>query len=765
MKIIKSKKILIPLICTIVVLTILASALFIISAQESDGADTSSGELEIFFFPLNPKGGDYNGDSCIIKIGDTEILVDGGDSRNSTDEIIKKMKSLISSDNKWDYIIVTHPDEDHIGGFSKDNGIYSLFNQTEIEKKNETKWTLGTFIDFDVSNDKTVKLLYDETDVKSTITKTNETYTTGRENLKKYSGAKYYTSSQCCWEARGLNKPSVSGADDEFDLGNGAKLHILYNYFYDHRHSESASVSGIDRNNLSVCFLIEYGEHSFLFTGDLMEYNSASNYSSVKGETKLIENNKELFERVMAQGNENVTFYKAAHHGSITSSSEAFIDYIRPEYVVIPVIAGTIQHTQTEDHIFPATQVCERLFKYTDKIYMPEYLEVTKDENGTVTKKEPLPYFGDIHIISNGEDVNVTTSKNQNKPVQKTDWYKQNRPYSLYVHTFALPSGTNGAADCTLIKYGSIDILIDGGIYSQDPIEVNEVSLVDSVKKYCVDGIIEYLIVTHAQIDSISTLIGQYKSNQPLNNGILGSFEILNLYDFTSSDYDYKNPQAGGYANTKIESNEGGWLYAYYEQRDKLNLVSHNENIGQKIAIDNKFFLTILNSEQKERTGENNYSLVTLIEFYDKKLLFMGDLTDDEDDEKELIKNNKALLSNITYFQPGYSGYKYSSTEDFLKVVVPEYTVLTSPLSFNIGGDVLPNRSTLARLIAYAKKTSDKKEGVKKIYALTENNNIPICGDITFSIIIKNEEVQRTSLVGSKSTVIITETDWYKNNK
>lgn len=761
MKKLNSKKLLIPLICVIFALVIITSALFIVSAQDSEATEKED-LLEIFFFPLNPEKGDYNGDSCIITIGDTEILVDGGDSRSQTTEIIKKMQSLISSDNKWDYIIVTHPDSDHTGGFSKDDGIFSLFKQSLTDQSNENKWTLGTLIDFDVSQDKTVKLLHNDTDVTSQITKAEE-YTNRRTNVIKYSGAKYYTSSQCCWEARGQSKSSSNGANSEFSLGNGATLHILYNYYYDHRYSEAASVasnSSVDRNNLSVCFLIEYGNHSFLFTGDLEEYNSAQGYSSVYGETKLIETNKELFERVMAQGNGNITFYKVSHHGSLTSSSENFIDYIRPEYVVIPAIAGSSQHSTNEEHYFPATQVCDRFFKYTDKIYIPEY----SNEN-----KEALPYFGDINISSDKTEITVVTDNYNDTPIQETSWYKANRNATLYTYTFILPEGTNGVGDCTLLKYGSIDILIDCGVYSQDTRVVNSTSFVDDVKKYCVDGIIEYLIVTQAQIDGISQLIGQYKDNKPLNDGILSTFEIVNLYDF-GENTNFTSPK------------KNGWVSRYYEQRSNLSLASYNSNMGEKTQIANNFYMTILNSERATYKDENDYSLVTLFEFYGKKLLFMGDLTNGQGAEKKLVKNHKELLSNVTYFQPAYGGYKYSSSSYLLKAVLPEYTVITTPLGSNIGGNLLPSvsspfndeveivgidASTLSRLVNYTQNSKiegKQNQTIKKIYATSEGNNIPICGDITFSITVKNNEVTKLSLKGSNSDILLTETKWYKNN-
>lgn len=68
-------------------------------------------------------------------------------------------------------------------------------------------------------------------------------------------------------------------------------------------------------NNNSVCILLRFGERSFLFTGDA----------------------EEEAEQDMADGNISIKadVYKAGHHGSATSTTEAFLNEVNPSYVVI----------------------------------------------------------------------------------------------------------------------------------------------------------------------------------------------------------------------------------------------------------------------------------------------------------------------------------------------------------------------------------------------------------------------------------------------
>lgn len=75
-----------------------------------------------------------------------------------------------------------------------------------------------------------------------------------------------------------------------------------------------------DTNNTSVVLRVDYGEISFLFTGDM----------ETSAEKDLIESGANL----------RATVLKAGHHGSDTSSSYQFLREVMPEYVVISVGEG-----------------------------------------------------------------------------------------------------------------------------------------------------------------------------------------------------------------------------------------------------------------------------------------------------------------------------------------------------------------------------------------------------------------------------------------
>ena len=70
-----------------------------------------------------------------------------------------------------------------------------------------------------------------------------------------------------------------------------------------------------DANNESIGILLKYGESSFLFTGDVEE----------DGEQDILKNGIDIHADV----------YKAAHHGSRTSSCDELLEAVKPKSIVI----------------------------------------------------------------------------------------------------------------------------------------------------------------------------------------------------------------------------------------------------------------------------------------------------------------------------------------------------------------------------------------------------------------------------------------------
>lgn len=95
-------------------------------------------------------------------------------------------------------------------------------------------------------------------------------------------------------------------------------------------------------------------------------------------------------------------------------------------------------------------------------------------------------------------------------------------------------------ADCYLIKTGNIEILVDAGfqlsgsgeVFNQRISKIYQENVLKKIEKYCTDGVLEYLIVTHGDFDHIAGVA--------VDDGVFDYFNesdnkrIENIIDFDS---------------------------------------------------------------------------------------------------------------------------------------------------------------------------------------------------------------------------------------
>jgi competence protein comA len=333
---------------------------FIPSDSTSD--EESSGGADIVTDELSIHflmlGNKYSGDCTLIKAGDTEILIDAG-SRASSAETIAEYVSEYCEDGVLEYVIATHADQDHISGFVGTTKIPGIFDVFECE----------TIIDFPKTN-KDTKVYHDYVE---------------KRDAEVESGAVHYTALEC-WN-------ETDGAKRSYEIADGITMNILYNVFYEEKSS--------DENNYSVCLLFTQGENHYLFTGDLEE----------KGEEALVEKND------LPQ----CKLFKAGHHGSPTSSTEALLSVIRPEIVVVSCCCGYKEYTDNMLNVFPSQAFVDRVAPYTDKIYVPTVYSETA-EGGFEAMN------GNIVVSSDGGEVTVSCSNNDIL-FKDTEWFKKYRTW------------------------------------------------------------------------------------------------------------------------------------------------------------------------------------------------------------------------------------------------------------------------------------------------------------------------------------------------
>lgn len=145
------------------------------------------------------------GDSILIQVNNKNLLIDAGPGSSEDDVVNYLNKNNIK---KLDYVLATHPHEDHIGGMDE------VIENFEV----------GEFYSPKVaSNTKTFKNMINELN---------------KKNLK-------------------INIVT-EGMGDEFNLGEGAEVEV---------YTPTKGSYG-ELNNYSPIMKVSYGETSFLFTGD-----------------------------------------------------------------------------------------------------------------------------------------------------------------------------------------------------------------------------------------------------------------------------------------------------------------------------------------------------------------------------------------------------------------------------------------------------------------------------------------------------------------
>ncbi|MBQ8426811.1 MAG: MBL fold metallo-hydrolase [Clostridia bacterium] len=261
------------------------------------------------------------GDCALIHFPDGKtMMIDVGNGERENNQYVLGFLENFSV-SKIDYLVLTHPDADHIGG-AKELALNVQINNAYIPHILD----LNGFANF--------KTTVDVLENKNVSLKISATY----ERIK---GQDYVVAFLTPYE------PNHSSSS------------------YDNINVEYPTESDI--NNVSPIIYIEYKGIRFLFTGD----------AGSSQENLLLEDEQiitQLFEILGVTVNlDNIDFLKVAHHGSADSTTENFIKRLTPKNAVISVGGlNSFGH--------PSSQVLYRLAQFS-----PAHNLFRTDVDGTVS--------------------------------------------------------------------------------------------------------------------------------------------------------------------------------------------------------------------------------------------------------------------------------------------------------------------------------------------------------------------------------------------
>ena len=293
-----------------------------IDSGTSDNTEKTSneeGRLDVYYIDVG------QGDASLVVCDGHAMLIDGGHEKQS-DKIYSFLKKKGIA--HLDYIVATHPDNDHIGGLS------GALNYATVDKA----------------------LSPVESDDSEAF-----------QNFLKYLERQNLTI-------------TVPKAGEQFTLGSAA-VTVL----------GPVLKTGEDNNN-SLVLRVVYGKRSFLFTGDAEKEEEAS----------ILDANEEVKSSVL----------KVGHHGSASSTSQAWLEAVHPSAAVISCGAKNEYGHPTEEVLKRLKETGMQVFR-TDlqgdiQIYVEDgklFCVVEKNPDadvfvpGVVGEAEPEP----IALIETGD--------------------------------------------------------------------------------------------------------------------------------------------------------------------------------------------------------------------------------------------------------------------------------------------------------------------------------------------------------------------------
>ena len=312
-----------------------------------------------------------------------------------------------------------------------------------------------------------------------------------------------------------------------------------------------------------------------------------------------------------------------------------------------------------------------------------------------------------------------------------------------------LELGNQYTGDCTFIKAGDKDILIDAGS-RQGSAE----TIANFIDNYCSDGKLEYVIATHAHQDHIAGFVGT--NSAP---GILKRYKIDTLIDFSKTDATtqiYNN-----YVSLRDEKIGSGDIAHHYTANDCIQ----GTNGGQKVfQLDEGITMEILDQKfyREKSSDENNYSVCALFTQGNNNYLFTGDL--EAKGEESLVELNN--LPEVELYKGGHHGSYTANTDKLLSVIKPKTICICCCAGHDeyvkaSGGlpnseHTFPAQEAVDRIAKYTTKVY-----VTTVYSDDDKGYKSMNGNINFHC----EDGHDYTITGSNNSVILKDTDWFKTNR
>ncbi len=324
----------------------------------------------------------------------------------------------------------------------------------------------------------------------------------------------------------------------------------------------------------------------------------------------------------------------------------------------------------------------------------------------------------------------------------------------LSIHFLEL--GNKYTGDCTFIKVGNVEVLIDAGSRASSVTPIYEY-----VSNYIDDGILEYVIVTHAHRDHFAGF-----ATSKFEDSLFGKLKCETIITYSNTNqtdakiYQYFNANL-----LKTESQNGSKVF------DVLECYNNSiEGAQRTYALNADIELQFLYQEfyVNDTSSENNYSVCCMInqqgEGGEKRYLFTGDL--EEKGEKSLVDEYKKEygeeLPQVELYKAGHHGSKTSSSDYLLNKIQPKVVCVCccagSSEYTKENANQFPTQSFIDRIAVHTKNVYVTTLCVDYTKASFESFN----GNI---IVSSNSSEEGVKVACANNNTLLKDTEWFKKNR
>lgn len=293
--------------------------------------------------------------------------------------------------------------------------------------------------------------------------------------------------------------------------------------------------------------------------------------------------------------------------------------------------------------------------------------------------------------------------------------------------------GNDSPGDSIYVRAGDNDILIDAGSETNSKNDI-----IDYLKKYMKDDVLEYVIVTHGDDDHYACFA--------CDGGIFDTFKCKTIIDFVDNKVTYRDQTYENYLlarDQEVLNTAGGVRHSALECCKEENGAKKIYNLADSISME---ILYNYYYDNEPECSDNNKSVCVMFHHGDSDFLFTGDL--ESAGEKKLVDNND--FGNVKLYKAGHHGSNTSSSQYLLSVIEPEICVVTCVCG---GKYDFPSQKFIDRISGHTTSVYCPCYKNNDSYALLN-------GDI---VVISNKDGVRVEC--SNNNTLLKDTTWFKNER